>query len=469
MRSIRSIRFDSAVAIMPFTPKATNPASPAAATTDTNKADATDEFSSSPLCCVRQADESGVRRFRFRCNFLLVFVLIAICQVAVACVLIWYIGYTSTNTTVDRLTTHIRSSVLRNGLFEVNDKLSKPLHAAHSLRYMTQQRFPDFGQRLNVSTEDGWLADIAAVQANYPSVSRVAIINRHQLLAGMLRPYSSSGRAPLSSTGTVVVELVEPNVYGLESATYKQYIARPIRNATYDPPFEMDAEVLGTDSATAIREFMGGVTPFRSFAWNLHVRPFWLAAVEVAAMGRQGGWSDAYWSIFPSVSSEGYWTLAAVSVVTHPITKQLEWFSYALLAAIDLYQILSSLEVGPNGSAYLIRPRGRCVASSRLELTQQIDRDRQDIDMRSSSDEWLNIIYDVAHEWNLVTDVNVTPRNASLVVPYRDTIYERKLSLHGSSWLIQAQMASNTTAGLPFTVVIVTRDDDFNGHINMWQ
>lgn len=139
--------------------------------------------------------------------------------------------------------------------------------------------------------------------------------------------------------------------------------------------------------------------------------------------------------------------------------------SSALLSSLDLYEILSNLELGQHGSAYLIRPEGRCFASSRLELAKKTEEDRIDLDMNTSEDEWLQILYHTLYEWGLVTNVPVTStENVTHFLPYRNTIYEHKLSKSGGTWLIQARMVSNTSANLPFTLVLVTKDDDFNGH-----
>lgn len=232
-----------------------------------------DEFGSNFFCCCYRKGRSSSSNknekggLTCHCNFMFTFVMIAILQVALACVLVWLIGYRATNSTANELTTKIRSEVLRNALNEMDDKLGTPLHAAHALRYMTQQRFPDFGSRLNISSETGWLADIAFVQGFYSSVSRVSIMNRHQLVAGMIRPFSNGRPVPLSSSGEVLVELAEPPTYGVPSVVYHQHISTPIRPTVYAPPVNVDAEISGTDSPETIRQFMGQSD--RSFNFTL--------------------------------------------------------------------------------------------------------------------------------------------------------------------------------------------------------
>src|SRR5438105_1611631 len=93
---------------------------------------------------------------------------------------------------------------------KINCMLSRPIRAANALRYISHERFPNLGERVQISNETGWLAPISFMAASYPSISRLGIMNKHQLAAVLMQPSSQLGQSVLSNTGRVAVGLAEP-------------------------------------------------------------------------------------------------------------------------------------------------------------------------------------------------------------------------------------------------------------------
>lgn len=154
-----------------------------------------------------------------------------------------------------------------------------------------------------------------------------------------------------------MVEIGEPANSSVTSVLYRQYIANPIRPSKYLPPYEVQGEILASDTPEQIAQFVGS-TPAAVMNYSVYSRPYWVAAKEIVSRGMTGGWSDAYYAISTPVSS-GFIALAAISLVLDPVDRQISWLAWSLLSTRDFYETLAALNIGPNGAAYLIRPKGR--------------------------------------------------------------------------------------------------------------
>jgi hypothetical protein len=401
---------------------------------------------------------------RHRGGLMTVFVGIAFGQVVLACVLIWWIGYRATTDTAAQLTRQLRASILHDSLDQVNRDFGSAMCAAHQLRFMTQMRFPRMGQLLSVANTTGWLADITKINALYPRIARVGIANKNSLLLTTNRPTSMKPKAIMSDSGLCGFFLAEPTDFGQTNVFIETFITTPIHppdQLAYNPPFDVDGEIRDTDSPDDIRRYLGPRQSREPFVTK--GRAYWTAAEFFATRrgGRRGGWSEPF-AVLPTSTQPGFVGVAAVSSVLSA-AGTVEWISYALISANDFEQLLAGLPFGAHGKAYLMRPAGKVVSTSDPELTRIINNTTAEIDMFRSEDPWLQRLLPILLEKQLITTVRVTLLNSSDVVKYRDTVYEESFNMHGDSWLMQAQMTTNTTSGLPFFIVIVTRDSGQNG------
>lgn len=133
--------------------------------------------------------------------------------------------------------------------------------------------------------------------------------------------------------------------------------------------------------------------------------------------------------------------------------------------------LLSAVPYGSNGFSMLVRGNGSITAASASakwinEFLAVHEIDYNIFYDSDPGDDFIQTLKGLLIEWNLITNARgINPRNASLYIPYRSTAYSKSIIYRGDQWEIQAQMLTNSSSGLTFTVVIVTKDDDFNGNL----
>ena len=413
-----------------------------------------------------------------RVSFVTIVVCLVVVQVIVSCVLVWLLGYLSTQNTVASLTRTIRQSVMHDVSFELNQAMKEPLQAASDLNALLNLRFPDLSDRTSITQDPGWMADVSYVCMRYPALSRVGFATRNNVYVLITKGIQSSGTGQprFSSLLNQTVSFAQPTLQtvagaNISGSTVTLLNFRPtlIHPESSEPPFRLLPEVRTDDSPSAIARYLGSsFGPIANF--SVTGRPFYTAAVDVASQGLLTGWSNVYSSSNPQTGT-GTGTgsssfLAIAAVHAHTVADgSLGFVSFGVTNLDALNQLLKDLPLGDNGFGLFVRTSGRVVSSSVPAINLQILRSVTDIDMFSSSDDWLRMLTPILLGWDLITPQHITPRNSSLVIPYRADVYETSVTYRGDTYHVQAAMISNVDAGLPLTSVIVTKDSDFDGNV----
>jgi len=416
-----------------------------------------------------------------RLSFVTIIMGLVVFLVALSCVMVWLLGYFSTLSMVAELTSTIRASIMHDVSFQCNQAMAQPLQAAYDIEYLINLRFPDLADRTtSIMTETGWLSDLSYVAMRYPALSRVGFATRNNMYVLITKGIAANGVAEkiFSASRNLTVSLCMPEGAGTTNATLLNYRPTPLFPPSLSaPPFALRPEVPSDASPADIARYLG--TPFApSPGFNVLKRPFYKAAEDVAQSEREdggnAGWSNVYSSNNVNVNSSTFLAIAAVyahtvpdvaALPTNPNATALGFATFAVTNLDNLNQLLRELPLGQNGMGYFIRTNGRVVSSSVPSIIEQVRHAVNDVDMFSSDDPWLRILAPILLDWDLVTTVPITPRNSSLVVPYRDTVYERSVSFRGDTYHVQAAMISNITSGLPLLAIIVTKDSDFDANV----
>ena len=409
-----------------------------------------------------------------RLSFVTIMVFLVVVQVVVSCVLVWLLGYLSTQSTVAVLTRTIRSSLMHDVSFELNQAMKEPLQAAYDIENLLTLRYPDLENRTSISQTSGWMADVCYVAMRYPAVSRVGFATRKNVYVLITKGISSSGVAePLFSSDNNQTVTVAEESSGSNTVTLLNYRPTRIHLAVSSPPFALRPEIDTDDTPSDIARYLGA--PFGPvYNFSVTNRPFYKAAEDVLSQGLLTGWSNVYSSNNPQTAGSSFLAIAAVNAHVASDGSGLGFVSFAVTNLDNLNRLLQELPLGPSGMGFFIRTNGRVVSSSVPSINDEIRRSvgtptgaagQLDLDMFTSGDPWLQKLAPVLLDWNLITTEAITPRNSSQIIPYRTDVYERSVSYRGDTYHIQAAMISNLTSGLPLTSVIVTKDSDFDGNV----
>jgi hypothetical protein len=411
-----------------------------------------------------------------RLSFICLMALIVFFQVVVSCVIVWLLGYLASQKTVASLTSTIRSSIMHDVAFELNDAMQQPLEAAYDINQLVTQRFPDLSTRTTIRNETGWLAELSYVAMRYPKLSRVGFATRNNVYVLITKGagLGYSDAAFMSGNGgNMTVSVSEPLESNRTALPFLyNYRPTPIHPTPSVAPFALVPEILQTDSAADIASYLGPVIS-QTPAFSAAARPFYQAAVDVFNNNQTAGWSNVYSS--SNVNVAGSFFLAIAAVNAHAASEDATQFGFATFAVTNLDNLnalLDGLPLGNNGFGYFIRTNGHVVSSSVTEVNDMIRNTvvtnaggSNDLNMFQSRDDWLNILTPILLGWNLITQTPITPRNSSTVVPYRADVYETSVSYSGDQYHVQAVMLTNTTSGLPLSAVIVTKDSDFDSDV----
>ena len=116
-----------------------------------------------------------------RCSLRLAFIACTVLQVSVACVLVWYLGYESAQTTVGTLSSQLRNQTMSHMIDQVSSELSSPILAVNEVDLLTQQqllRALDDGDPtavLDWSTDTAFYTTLINIVRHYPGVTATAM------------------------------------------------------------------------------------------------------------------------------------------------------------------------------------------------------------------------------------------------------------------------------------------------------
>jgi hypothetical protein len=199
-----------------------------------------------------------------------VMVIFSIVQVAVACTVVWYIGWTYSQRTVNGLSNTLRAATLNYASTSVATILNRPILAAYALQEMieskVQTRGLDMG-RLDVLTNDTFITDCTAILRSYRGLSKVGIITATGALAGVAQTPATD------KTNTTLYYYVADNSTGWGFSVWlpdpqrplpvsvNSNIYRSISNASVSPPVYVQALPFYYMPTIAEVQYWSGASP----------------------------------------------------------------------------------------------------------------------------------------------------------------------------------------------------------------
>jgi signal transduction histidine kinase len=394
------------------------------------------------------------------CSFSMVHVVAAfvICQLLLACSLVWYLGYRTTLANASALSEKLRAGAMHEIVTTLSYSITEPVAASNDLKQATLQRWPDFADRVSISGDPEFLVDLSYFAARYPDITHMGIVNKRSIFVAFAKSTPQSTSAPHRLLSVAIAEPLFTNVTG--SVDLNLFVPRPIHLSSCAPD-SLIPDVLPSDNATAVARYLG--PPISIIPQVVPTSfPQWVAGVNAAARGSIGGWTEPF-PIPGLPGSDGFVALSAVSIQTDAWNDQLSMIAFAVVSMEVLHQHLRTLDIGAHGQAYVVRSDGHIIASSDASLQSMITEVSApyDIDMATSSDEWVQRLVPFLQAWNLITP---TCNNNASSLSYNGNMFSQSLTVSRTSYHIQAQML-NPTTNLALTLVLITRDDDYEGEI----
>jgi len=247
-----------------------------------------------------------------------------------------------------------------------------------------------------------------------------------------------------------------------------------------------EPDILPETTADEIRAFLGPPDALNS-TYDIGSRPYLVTAREMQQASARGGrpfvpqegWTQPF-SAFSNGGLTRIPTIAAIKATFFdPVPGDVLdanvsiGVSFALLNLDSLTEKMAQFPVGPNGAILVFDVNGKVLVSSRAKPIinflpeQNITTVTYD---PSLAYRWRNPIQRQLRAWGLIAPEGqfLTPFNASAILhpSVRTARYDTGMDLRANhathTYTVQARMLSAAqTNGLPYTVLLVTRDSDF--------
>jgi hypothetical protein len=392
------------------------------------------------------------------------------------------LGYVGLLSAVDVLSAQVRDAVMGGVLFQVNSNLALPLKAAFDIHHLTRERFPDIDTRTDISSQEGYLADLYYAGLQYPTLARLGYITSNNVYVAIQRASSVNSTFTSADSMQVTVTSITPGE-SIENTNQNVYIPMPIpsRNRIQNTaPFVFIPEMHTRDSASYIASYLG-IPHFTAINFSISIFP-WLTQVLASVndaptaitAGKSveflpAGWSLPFTAVDRSNSngSSNFLSLAAFVPSVSAVTGIFTMSSVALFKLTSLEAALNNLPFGQHGICHVIRAGGDIMASS-LPFVQGIIAETQiPYHMTTSSDELIKKVAYYLITWNLIYSDSVSFEFSTMDIIYTKSRFATSFNQNGYGWRIEAEMLDPSISGLPYTVVLLTRDDDFVGNINI--
>jgi signal transduction histidine kinase len=404
-------------------------------------------------------------------NFVKVFLIITFTQVVLTCVLVWLVGYLGLVSATNILSGQIRDAVMSTVVSEVNSQLTVPLRAASAMSYLGLTRFGSTAaMRRSFQDQEGYLADIMQWALKYPSMARMGMFNANNAFLALQR---SKDGTDFSSIQHQYILLSDPTQSLLHS-----YQPAPIPERNLVPnkqPLDLFGEIRATDSAAYVNNYLGQPNFTSTFQNDdLVFYPYMMYAIgndttrqrdpTITTLGIH--WSPPVTTIDRTSgnSAANFLSLVAYTPTVDPITGEFAFCGFALLKLRVLEQSFKDLPIGESGMVHVVRAGGDILASSYMPVSDQIAATQKAYKLSTSEDAVIQKMHGYLLEWGLVVEV-VTNDLAVTYVPFRKTQYSASFSAGGNGYRIEAKMLDEEISGLPYTVVLITLNSDFDGGV----
>jgi hypothetical protein len=221
-----------------------------------------------------------------------VFLLLCGTSIAVACVLVWWLGYTSTLRTVDELSSRVRRVAGVNVRAAVAAQLAEPMDSAFDLAYAARKTFPDVATTGVFTNQTGFLSDLTVLMARrFPSVQQMVIAGGTRfLLAGQRELRSDTPPTNIVYTfgdqRTTLQGNTSDALYAPGSVFIELYL--PYRMVPNFANVSSSQDWTLTDPTATANETFEALGPRAISTWYpipgqpaLHIQPWYLRALEL--------------------------------------------------------------------------------------------------------------------------------------------------------------------------------------------
>ena len=389
--------------------------------------------------------------------------LVGICllQLLVSIVLVWYVGYRSTQSLISALSEQLRDAALESLCVDLHTTLVSPMRAVLALSSMMSMTVPDLANTITLQNRSGVLAAISLIPLLFPEASSAGCSTRNGELVAMI---NISATTTLLSTDLPFKDGI---MYALQDGS---------SNFTVD--FKVPMNPADRSALNPLPDFNLSQTSADLGDTNYSLYPYHpeLSAQFLAGAAAQGNY--AWSSIFP-LSVRGDYSAVSATKATLTSDGQVGYVCYSSIYLNRLGDLLQALKpvYGEQGLSVVLDARsGQLLAVSDDSLSQLVGEVLYD----DSSDPLLSLLASVLIAKGLLVSslypTVVFPNASSFPA---DFIQESTkftsfpafsavpVSLYGDAYHVQATVLSST--GQTWVVVIVSKDSDFDGDVERQQ
>ena len=403
-----------------------------------------------------------LRRPRSMLRLVWLLLLSSFVMVTAACFCIWLIGYLSSQLLSTQLMGQLRRSLLADIHSQVQNELAAPIRGARNLKLLILQRYPDIMTRGSIENEAGYLSELSALASFMPSVSHWEWGTFNTLGASWHTPEQFSDRYSINSVRTELVSIWQPSQAGgtAERRWYQPTRVHP--TARFDPPFTFTPDILPNDTVADIRRFLGPVVNIT--AVQPGERNVLTAAEDILAAGADSGWVQPHSHHF--LNRPPFLSVNALCIVPDPASGRMGLATFTTLAISSINTELQRSPIGEHGRLFLVHNTGHIVATSDPGLASLVQGSEYGLELSSSGDDMLVHIDELLRGWGLVKASGVTKNATIHHTPTEPAqLFEESFNMHGNRHMLQAQLLNKHEVGLPFSVVLLTQDTDFDSAI----
>ena len=142
----------------------------------------------------------------FRLSFRFTLVLLCILQVVVSVGIVWYLGYSNSESLIGSLSSQLRETALVEITGQIHDQMVRPMRAVNQLQYSLrpQSARPERPHVRALPNVTGLYADLSFVIFNYPEISGAGCSTRNNVFVAAINisAYLAAGASPPPPTAS---------------------------------------------------------------------------------------------------------------------------------------------------------------------------------------------------------------------------------------------------------------------------
>ena len=403
----------------------------------------------------------------FRLSFRFTLVLLCILQVVVSVGIVWYLGYSNSESLIGTLSSQLRETALVEITGQIHDQMVRPMRAVNQLQYSYGRSLPNLSDlTTGAPNVSGLFADLSFVVFNYPEISGAGCSTRHNVFIAAINisAYLAAGASPKATNG-----ITSGFAYAFQNYndTVAVYHYPPVPSPNTDP----NRPVPDYNASSTVADLGSVWYSVKGFMPNQ--RPQYVTAV--AAKGAFA-WSPVYQlaqATNSTVSVQQNQSLIAASKAYLTSDGSVGYVCFASVFLSRLGDLLRSLSVsyGANGLALITDRHGVPLASSDNNLMLYTGK-RPTWSLCQFPDDRLQSIAAPLADNGVFFPANYTlPASPTGDFQFGGVFYQNEpafpavpINYGGSAYHLQATVLNST--GLDWVIVVVTKDTDFDGDIS---